>query len=114
MPPNRRKVTSFKLKPSKYGAIRCESDGIKFPSKLERDYYVKLKALQKSGEVLFFLRQVGFDLVGGVRYFADFQVFYASGEVEFIDTKGVLTDISKLKIKQVEALYPIEIKVVRR
>jgi len=98
----------------KFGAVRCERDGLKFPSKLERSYYDKLNTLVKSGEVLFFLRQVAFDLAGGVRYFCDFQVFWADGTVDFIDTKGKFTDISKLKVKQVEDLYPVEIKIVTK
>ena len=98
----------------KFGAIRCSRGEIKFPSKLERAYFDQLKLRQQAGEVLFFLRQVGFDLPGGVRYFCDFEVFLNNGEVEFIDTKGVDTPISEMKRKQVEALYPIEIKVVKK
>lgn len=98
----------------KFGAVRCERDGIKFPSRLERRYYDKLCMLQKSGEVLFFLRQVGFDLPGKVRYFADFLVFWADGNVDIVDTKGRDTTISQLKRKQVEELYPVEIKIVTK
>ena len=52
----------------KFKAKRCESNGIKFPSKLEKSYYEQLCFWQKSGKVIFFLRQVGFDLPGKVRY----------------------------------------------
>lgn len=97
----------------KFGAKRCETDGIKFPSKLEAKYYGLLKLRQQAGEVLFFLRQVAFDLPGGVRYFSDFQVFLADGTVEFIDTKGRDTPISIAKRKMVEDLYPVEIRIVK-
>lgn len=96
----------------KFNAIRCERDGKKFPSKLERTYYDRLNILQRSGEVVFFLRQVGFDLPGNTRYYADFGVFYSSGDVEFVDCKGKMTAMSQLKIKQVEDMYPIQIKIV--
>ena len=69
--------------------------------------------MQQSGEVLFFLRQPMFELHAGVKYYADFQVFYTDGHVEFVDTKGLDTDISKLKRKQVEEKYPIEIKIIK-
>jgi hypothetical protein len=46
----------------KFRAIRCEADGIKFPSKKERKRYLELKQLQELGEVTFFLRQVPFYL----------------------------------------------------
>lgn len=96
----------------KFRAQKCESDGFKFPSKLEARYYAQLKLKQLAGEVLFFLRQVPFHLPGGVKYIADFQVFYADGSVQFIDTKGKDTPLSSSKRKIVESIYPIQIKIV--
>lgn len=98
----------------KFKAIRCERNGIKFPSKLERSYYDQLRLWQKSGKVIFFLRQVGFDLPGKVRYFCDFIVFWDDGTVDVVDTKGRDTPISIMKRKQVETIYPIEIKIVKK
>lgn len=98
----------------KFGAIACERDQKKFPSRLERRYYDLLKMRQSSGDVLFFLRQVPFDLSGGVKYIVDFQVFLANGTVEFIDTKGRDTPLSIAKRKIVEDLYPIEIQIVTK
>lgn len=93
----------------KFNAIRTEVNNIKFGSKKEARYYQDLLLRQKAGEVLFFNRQVGFDLVGGVRYFVDFVVYLEDGTVEFIDVKGVATAMYRLKKKQVESLYPIKI-----
>lgn len=107
-------IDTMKVIRHKFGAVRCESDGKKFPSKLERNYYNQLVIRQKSGDVLFFLRQIGFDLPGNVRYFADFQVFLPDGTVEFIDTKGKDTPISIAKRKMVEDLYPVTIKIVNK
>lgn len=98
----------------KFKATRCESNGIKFPSKLEKSYYDQLCLWQKSGKVIFFLRQVGFDLPGKVRYFCDFIVFWADGTVDVVDTKGYDTAISIMKRKQVEEIYPLEIKIVKK
>lgn len=69
---------------------------------------------QKAGEVLFFLMQTPFHLPGDVQYRVDFVVFLANGEVEFIDCKGMDTPVSNIKIKMVQDLYPLEIKIVRR
>jgi len=96
----------------KFNAVRTEVDGIKFPSKKESKYYEELKLRQKAGEVVFFLRQTPFHLPGNVKYVVDFTVFLADGTIEFIDVKGVITDIFKLKCKQVEDLYPIKITLV--
>jgi hypothetical protein len=93
----------------KFRAIRCEADGIKFPSKKERKRYLELKQLQASGEITFFLRQVPFYLAGGVKYVCDFQVFWSDGHVEFEDVKGMKTPVYIAKKKMVEATYPIQI-----
>jgi len=93
----------------KFHAKPTENDGIKFDSKKEARYYQKLKFLQSQGEVLFFLRQVPFDLPGKTKYRCDFAVFYSDGHVDFVDVKGMKTNEYILKKKQVEALYPVEI-----
>ena len=98
----------------KFGAVRCEREGIKFPSMLERNNYDQLKHRQNAGDVLFFLRQPSFDLPGKVRYVADFLVFLKDGTVEFVDTKGKDTAVSIAKRKMVEDLYPISLKIVKK
>lgn len=97
----------------KFNAVQCKADGIKFASKRERHWYYLLKIQQGAGEVLFFLRQVPFTLPGNTKYVLDFMVFYANGEIAFLDVKGVLTPQFVLKKKQVEDLYPIEIECVK-
>lgn len=96
----------------KFGAIRTELDGIKFGSKKESKRYQELLYLQKTGEVLFFLRQTPFHLPGNIKYLCDFVVFWKNGDITFEDVKGMKTPMYTLKKKQVEALYPIEIKEI--
>jgi hypothetical protein len=96
----------------KFKARPTEADGVKFASKREAAYYKDLQLLKKLNEVLFFLRQVPFHLPGGVKYICDFQVFWTDGRVEFIDVKGMRTPQYIQKKRQVEALYPVEIKEV--
>lgn len=93
----------------KFKAKATETDGIKFASKKEANRYNILKLLQKSGDILFFLRQVPFHLPGGVKYICDFLIFWANGIVTIEDVKGFKTESYKAKKKMVEALYPIEI-----
>jgi Protein of unknown function (DUF1064) len=101
---------------SKYRAKITEVDGINFASTLEADRYKQLKLLKASGGICYFLRQVPFDLPGGAVYRCDFMVVFPTWRynVEFEDCKGYMTPISKLKIKQVEALYPVRIKILTR
>lgn len=93
----------------KYNARRTEINGIKFSSKHEAAYYQKLILAQKSGELIFFLRQVPFHLAGGVRYVCDFVEFWKDGDVRFTDSKGFRTPMYIAKKKMVEAVYPIQI-----
>lgn len=102
------------MRTHKYNATRCEREGISFPSKLERATYDKLVLLQKAQEISFFLRQPRFDLPGGAKYTADFQVFHLDGSIEFWDCKGLMTEAASLRIRMTEALYPVKIKIVRK
>ena len=97
---------------NKYGVSKKEDrtvDGILFDSKKEAQYYRTLQMAKKGGAIDFFLRQVPFDLPGGVKYRLDFLVFWNDGRVTFEDVKGCRTEMYRLKKKQVESLYPVEI-----
>lgn len=98
----------------KFNAIQTIRDGFRFDSKLEAKYYDKLVKEREDGLIVFFLRQVPFHLPGNVRYVCDFVEYRADGTVVFVDVKGMDTAISKLKRKQVEALYPVKIKLVTK
>ena len=98
---------------SKYAAQPTEVDGIRFDSKAEARFYLQLKAQVEAGTVAYFLRQVPIHLPGRTRYVVDFLVFEASGRVRYIDVKGMETQTFRLKKRQVEDLYPIQIEVVK-
>lgn len=97
---------------NKYGvapSLERVADGIKFHSKKEANYYRQLVILRKAGSVLWFGRQVIFDLPGGVTYKADFVVQWDDLVVEIVDVKGMRTrDWIKTK-KMVEAIHGISI-----
>lgn len=96
----------------KFNAKITERDGYKFHSKKEANRYDQLIMLQRSGEVLFFLRQVPLHLPGNVTYRVDFLVFWTDGHVSVEDVKGFITPQFIDKRKMVEALYPIKIEVL--
>ena len=96
-------------RPSKYRSIMEECQGIKFQSKKEARYFRELKARVFAGEVLYFLRQVPFDLVGGVKYRIDFMEVWNDGSIHWVDVKGFKTQTYKMKRRMVEASYPIKI-----
>ena len=98
----------------KFNAKRTEIDEIKFPSKAEAAYYLKLKSHQEKGDLIFFLRQVPFHLPGNIRYVVDFIEFWKDGEIIFSDVKGMETSEFITKKKIVESLYPIVLNVVKK
>ena len=97
----------------KYRNVPTVVDGMRFDSKAEARRYGELKLLRAAGEVVWFTRQVPFHLPGGIRYVADFLVVWADGRQPSVeDVKGVLTRVSANKIKQVRALYGVEVQIV--
>ena len=116
-----------KEKKSKYFSTKTEVDGIIFHSKLEANYYQKLKILANIGEITKIERQVRYEYLiiytprhtpipnfdQKACYIADFRITYKDGRVEVIDTKGFLTDDCKRKLKIVKKLFNIDVKIVK-
>lgn len=101
---------------SKYGVRGKESrtvNSITFDSAAEMRWYLQLVNAQAGGAVLYFLRQVPFHLPGNTRYTADFMVVYADGRIEYQDVKGARTAAFIRSKKQVEAIYPIQIREIK-
>lgn len=101
----------------KYNARKTIIGNLKFDSKKEAEYYLKLKAKRINGEINWiklqpeFLILRGFTLENGertkgIRYVADFEVEYADGHREIIDVKGVKTEAYKIKKKMLLDMYP--------
>ncbi len=100
-------------KRSKYGNKKVEVNGMKFDSIHEASVYGDLLLRKTTGEILCILRQVPFDLPGGIVYKADFVVIGNDMKVEdVIDAKSEITRKDRVYInkkKQIKALYGIEI-----
>lgn len=100
----------------KYNNTKTVVDGIKFDSLLEASYYLTLVKRVASGKVDHFIIHPKFVISKGYikngkkippsYYVLDFQVFNPDGTVEFIDTKGFATPVSKLKRKLLESQNP--------
>jgi Protein of unknown function (DUF1064) len=96
---------------SKFGAIKCEIEGIRFDSKKESQRYLELELLHKAGLISKPILQYEFLLPGPIKYLSDF-VYYDYKELVFVveDTKGFKTPEYKLKKKLMKAILQIEIK----
>ena len=108
---------------SKYYSKKVIVDNIKFDSKKEANYYLKLKVLEKSGVIINlelqkeYLLQESFKINKKTRrkitYKADFTYFSTlDDKIHVVDVKGFKTEIYKLKKKLFEYKYGIEIEEV--
>ena len=98
---------------NKHNAVKTVVDNITFASKAEAEYYRQLKHSQSIGTISYFLRQVPFTLPGGTKYIVDFMIVHRNGTISYVDVKGqTLASFVRSK-KQVEALYPVVITVVK-
>lgn len=94
---------------TKYGAKKVVEDGIKFDSKVERDYFFYLKQQKEKGDIKDFTLQPTFELqpkfekdgkkYRAITYVADFQVLHNDDCIEIIDVKGMELPLFKLKEK---------------
>lgn len=99
-------------KRGKYGNQRVEVDGWKFDSIHEADIYRDLKMRKQAGELKTVLRQVGFDLPGGIRYFADFVTVGMDDKITVYDAKSEATKKNRVYInkkKQMRACCGLDI-----
>ena len=119
------KMASSKYKPVgtylKYHNTKVIYNGIKFDSKKERDRYIQLKQLHSLGIIESielqkkFLLQEGYTNAKGkkirpIYYIADFYYYdYIDNKWVVEDTKGVRTDVYKLKKKLFEYKYNLTI-----
>lgn len=103
-------------KQSKYHAQKTEVDGKVFDSKHESRDYLKLKAMEDSGVIHNLQTQVSFELqpkyvtkdgrkIRPISYVADF-VYERDGVTYAQDSKGMKTDVYKIKRKMFEYKYP--------
>lgn len=103
-------------KRQKYGNRRVEIDGMKFDSQHEAAIYQELMLRVRAGELKSVLRQVSFDLPGGIRYVADFVAIAPDFRIEGVyDAKSPATKQNRVYInkkKQMKACWDIEIKEV--
>lgn len=113
------------MKKSKYSNKKTIVDNITFDSKMEADYYKRLKSMQEKGEITSFSLQPSFELIPTFRkhgkthrkltYKADFKVIYPDGHIEILDVKGTETEGFKIKRKLFEYMHQdLEFFLVKR
>ena len=88
-------------KRGKFGNIKvADPEGGKaYDSRLEAKHGAEYQAMLERGEIRKLERQKVFTLHAGIKYIADFLITHLDGSLEAIDSKGVETDVFKLKKK---------------
>lgn len=103
---------SIEYKQNKYKNKKVVYNGIKFDSQKERNYYIKLKLLEDKGKIKDLKLQVKYELqpkfksgnknIQAISYIADFTYLDEENKLHIIDTKGVRTDVYKIKKKMMQ------------
>jgi len=101
-----------KPKRQKYGNQPVYVDGIRFPSRLEANFYAGLKVAQDAKAIRWFCRQARFAIEGG-EWVSDFIVVMLDGTVRVIDCKGFKTKGYRHQKRQIRQRYSIEIEEVQ-
>ena len=107
----------------KYHNKKVEYDGYTFDSIKEKNYYIKLKLLEKAGKIKELELQKEYELQPSfklnnktsrkITYRADFTYKTTEDDkLHVIDVKGFKTDVYKLKKKLFEYKYRIEIEEI--
>ena len=109
---------------NKYGAKKVEIDGHIFDSRLEGRYYEHLVYLMNDGVVESFEMKKSYTLldkfphpktgktVRAIKYTPDFEVIYADGHVEVVDTKGMKTRDFIMRCKMFMFRYQIPLVII--
>ena len=109
---------------NKYGAKKVEIDGHVFDSRLEGRYYEHLLYLMNDGVVESFEMKKSYTLldkfphpktgktVRAIKYRPDFEVKYADGHVEVVDTKGMKTRDFIMRCKMFMFRYQIPLVII--
>ncbi|MFA5920182.1 MAG: DUF1064 domain-containing protein [Methylococcaceae bacterium] len=110
------------MKPSKYGNKKCLINGITFDSKREGHHYLELLAMERAGIISNLELQKVFHLaesciINGrkkppLRYIADF-CYVQDGKQVVADSKGMLTDVYKIKRHLMATVHHIAIVEIK-
>ena len=102
----------------KYHNKKCEYKGLKFDSLKERNHYIVLEHLEKTGQIKDLRRQVKFLLqpsfklngktIRAINYIADF-TYIKDNKLVVVDTKGFRTKDYLLKKKMFQYKYGMDI-----
>jgi len=94
---------------NKYKAVKQTYNGYSYDSKFEASFAQDLDLRKKAKDITDWERQFKISLdVNGYHlcnYFCDFRIHHNDGSFELVETKGIETEVYRLKRKLLEALW---------
>lgn len=94
---------------NKYHAISSIYNGIYMRSRLEAAYAKELDLRIKAKDIKSWEYEVRVPMeVNGFKictYIPDFKVLHNDGSIEWVECKGMWTDVARMKVKLFEAIY---------
>ncbi len=105
-----------KPKRGKFGNIKTSDPegGKAYDSRLEAKHGAEYQAMLERGEIRKLERQKVFTLHAGIKYIADFLITHLDGSLEAVDSKGMETDVFKLKKKLFLVDFPTVKLTIRK
>ena len=103
-------------KRGKFGNIKTADPkgGKPYDSRLEAKHGAEYQAMLDRGEIRKLERQKVFTLHAGIKYIADFLITHLDGSLEAVDSKGMETDVFKLKKKLFLVDFPAVKLTIRK
>lgn len=107
---NAKTGSMFKIpKANKYNAQKTEMGGKSYHSQGEANFAWELKQQEKAGIIEGFDEQVkeSFYMNGHFicNYYVDFLVYLPNGKRRYVEYKGAMTELARIKIKMLKAKY---------
>ena len=106
-------------KPLKYRNKPMVFEGVRYHSKAELAFEMRLRLLKANRVVSYWLRQVPFSMPADTnteraeRYLLDALVVMTSGQIRLCEVKGFMTGLAKSKIATISATYHVSIEIIR-
>lgn len=102
---------------SKYRAVKTEWNGRKFDSRAEARWAMYYDSELQAGRIKALEYQPVIELLprpNRVKYVADFLLTHLDGSKEYVDVKGVVLPVFKLKMKLLKHFYPyVKLTIVK-
>jgi hypothetical protein len=102
-------MTYIQKSGNKYHAKSSIYNGSYYMSQLEAAYAAELDLRVRAKDIVSWEKQIRVSFViHGIKicdYIVDFKILHNDGSIEWVETKGFVTDVARIKMRMFEAVY---------